>query len=110
VAKSYVTKAGDNLTTIAQEVYGDGSRWREIYEANKKAIGDDPNLIQVGATLTIPDADKTYVTVAGDSLWRIAERFYKDGSRWAEIHEANKKAIGDDPDKLGVGVTLTIPA
>jgi nucleoid-associated protein YgaU len=54
VAKSYVTKAGDNLTTIAQEVYGDGSRWREIYEANKKAIGDDPDKLGVGVTLTIP--------------------------------------------------------
>ena len=98
MAKTYVAKEGDNLTTIAQEVYGDGSRWSEIYEANKEAIGDDPNLIQVGATLTIPDADQTYVTVEGDSLWSIAERFYKDGSRWPEIHEVNKEAIGDDPD------------
>jgi nucleoid-associated protein YgaU len=59
MAKTYVTREGDNLTTIAQEVYGDASRWSEIYEANKKTIGDDPNLIQIGATLTIPDADKT---------------------------------------------------
>jgi peptidoglycan-N-acetylglucosamine deacetylase len=110
MAKTYVTKEGDNLTTIAQEVYGDASRWTEIYEANKKTIGDDPNLIQVGAALTIPDAEQTYVTAEGDTLWAIAERFYKDGSRWPEIHEGNKKAIGDDPDKLGVGVTLKIPA
>jgi nucleoid-associated protein YgaU len=111
VPETYVTNAGDSLTSIADEVYGDGTRWSEIYEANRKAIGDDPNLIQVGVTLTIPDdGAATYVTVAGDTLWSIAERFYGDGSRWSEIYEANRKTIGDDPDKLGAGLTLTIPA
>ena len=111
--ETYVTKAGDSLTSIADEVYGDDTRWSEIYEANREAIGDNPDLIQVGVTLTIPDggaAAEEYVTVAGDTLWSIAERFYGDGSRWSEIYEANKKGIGDDPDKLGTGVTLTIPA
>jgi nucleoid-associated protein YgaU len=100
-----VTKAGDSLTSIADEVYGDDTRWSELYEANRKAIGDDSNLIQVGVTLTIPDDG-----VAGDTLWSVAERFYGDGSRWPELHEANRDAIGDDPDKLGAGLTLTVSA
>jgi len=36
--ETYVTKAGDSLTSIAEQAYGDGSRWSEIYEANRKAI------------------------------------------------------------------------
>jgi nucleoid-associated protein YgaU len=109
----YETKAGDTLSDIAQEVLGDASRWREIYEANRKRIGGDPDKLATGVTLNIPEnggpAAKTYVTVEGDTLWEIAQRFYGDGSRWNAIHEANRKAIGDDPDTLRPSLTLTIP-
>ena len=106
--ETYVTKAGDSLTSIAEEAYGDGSRWREINEAK----GGDPDLIKVGMKLTIPDdatGSASYVTSAGDTLWHVAEVMYNDGSRWPEIYKANKKLIGDDPEKLGVGLELRIP-
>lgn len=38
VPKTYVVKAGDSLWAIAHKVLGDGSRFREIYEANKEEI------------------------------------------------------------------------
>jgi len=50
----YVVKSGDSLSKIAKEVYGEGKRWPEIYEANKELIGDDPNLIHPGQKLKIP--------------------------------------------------------
>jgi nucleoid-associated protein YgaU len=112
MAQTYVTQSGDNLTTIAEQFYGDGTLWRRIYEANKKVIGENPDHIQVGWTLTIPDtetAGDAYVTQAGDTLTGIAEQFYGDGTLWRKIYEANKKVIGADPDKLRVGLTLTIP-
>jgi nucleoid-associated protein YgaU len=49
----YVVQRGDNLSKIAQEVYGKASRWREIYEANKDRI-ENPNLIRPGWKLRIP--------------------------------------------------------
>jgi len=48
----YVVKSGDSLSKIAKEVYGDASRWPEIFEANKDQI-KDPNLIRVGQELDI---------------------------------------------------------
>lgn len=51
---SYTVQKGDSLWKIAQESLGDGSRWREIYELNRGAIGDNPNLIQPGMVLTLP--------------------------------------------------------
>jgi nucleoid-associated protein YgaU len=78
-------------------------------------IGDNPDLIQAGWTLTIPDADgaaetaDTYVTKAGDTLSGIAEHLYGDGSLWRKIYDANKMVIGPDPDKLGFDLTLKIP-
>ena len=52
--KTYVVKNGDSLSEIAQREMGDGDRWKELYEANKAAIGDDPDLIHPGLELTIP--------------------------------------------------------
>ena len=57
LAAEYTVKAGDSLSSIAQEQLGSGGRWQEIYEANKAAI-KDPNLIVVGQKLTIPDGEK----------------------------------------------------
>lgn len=52
-AKTYVVKPGDSLFLIAKRVYGDGSRWRALYEANKSTIGPDANLIKPGQKLVV---------------------------------------------------------
>lgn len=52
--KSYSVKPNDCLWTIAKRTYGDGSKWRKIYDANKKVIGANPNLIFPGQKLVIP--------------------------------------------------------
>jgi lipoprotein-anchoring transpeptidase ErfK/SrfK len=51
MAQTYVTQAGDNLTTIAEQFYGDASQWKRIYEANKTVIGPDPDKLGVDLTL-----------------------------------------------------------
>jgi nucleoid-associated protein YgaU len=55
-AKVHTVVSGDSLWAIAAEYLGDGSRWPEIYEANKGVIGDNPNMIHIGQELTIPSA------------------------------------------------------
>ncbi len=51
---------------------------------------------------------RTYVVQAGDTLASISRQFYHSSKRWKEILDANKKSI-DNPGKLRVGQTLTIP-
>ncbi|MUG91318.1 LysM peptidoglycan-binding domain-containing protein [Scytonema sp. UIC 10036] len=53
-SQTYTVQSGDTLFLIAQKVYGDGNRWREIYEANRGVIGGNPEQIQVGMVLVIP--------------------------------------------------------
>lgn len=49
----YTVKSGDSLSKIAQQQYGDSTKWRKIFDANKDTI-KDPNLIHPGQKLNIP--------------------------------------------------------
>lgn len=51
---TYTVKSGDSLWSIAKKFLGNGSRYREIYAANKAIIGSNPNLIYAGQVFTIP--------------------------------------------------------
>lgn len=52
--KTYTVVKGDCLSAIARRMYGDASKWRKIYDANKSIIGKNPNLIYPGQKYTIP--------------------------------------------------------
>ncbi len=54
VQKVYVVRSGDTLYKIAKAELGNGSKWRQIYDANKDTIGPDPNLLHVGLKLVMP--------------------------------------------------------
>ncbi|MEC0135913.1 LysM peptidoglycan-binding domain-containing protein [Paenibacillus macerans] len=53
-AKTYVVKSGDTLSKIAKLELGDSSKWQQIYKANQKTIGMDPNKIKPGQKLVMP--------------------------------------------------------
>ncbi len=50
-AQVYTVKKGDTLYSIARNVYGDASKYKEIIRANP---GIDPNKIKVGQKLNLP--------------------------------------------------------
>lgn len=50
--REYVVQAGDSLASIAQEVYGDPTLWREIADANDL---NDPSDLTIGEVLRIPE-------------------------------------------------------
>jgi len=45
---------GDTLVIIAERLYGDGNLWRRIYDANREAIGNNPDNVRAGTVLRIP--------------------------------------------------------
>ena len=61
------------------------------------------------ATPTVETASTDYEVAAGDTLGSIADKVYSDPTQWRRIYDANKDAIGSDPDKLKVGTKLKIP-
>jgi nucleoid-associated protein YgaU len=52
--RTYTVKSGDTLSGIAESEMGDAKRWPELYEANKDAVGKNPDLIHPGLELKIP--------------------------------------------------------
>ncbi|HEY2295540.1 MAG TPA: LysM peptidoglycan-binding domain-containing protein [Thermoanaerobaculia bacterium] len=68
--------------------------------------------VEGGASSTAPlaePAEQTYAVASGDSLSKIAKKFYGDANQWRRIFEANQDIL-DDPDKIYPGQTLKIPS
>ncbi len=126
----YTVAAGDDLWGIARRLYGDGSRYVDLFAANRGRVMldgerfDDPRIIRAGWTLNAPlPADSmsvdagvvTYRVARGDHLWGIAERFLGDGFRWDEIWQANRdRDMGGgwrftDPQRIYPGWELVLP-
>ena len=109
----YTVRAGDTLTKIAAAELGDGTRWPEIFLANRSTIRN-PNLIRIGQVLTLPTGPRrtpqprVHVVERGDTLTGIAERKLQDGSRWTEIFEINRSLI-TNPDVIVPGMVLVLP-
>jgi nucleoid-associated protein YgaU len=51
---------------------------------------------------------RTYVVAGGDSLSKIAKKFYGDANAWRRIYEANKDVV-KNPDVIQPGWKLRIP-
>ena len=68
--------------------------------------------VDSGSSSTAPEApaaDQSYTVVKGDSLSKIAKRFYGDAQQWRKIYEANQDQI-KNPDLIYPGQTFRIPA
>jgi hypothetical protein len=50
----HVVVRGDTLSGIARRFLGSAQRWRELYAANRAAVGSNPDLIHPGLRLVIP--------------------------------------------------------
>ena len=55
------------------------------------------------AAMTLPGK---YTVTSGDTLWSIAEKYYKSGYNWVDIQKANGLT---DPGLIENGQVLTIP-
>ncbi|MGD0624950.1 MAG: LysM peptidoglycan-binding domain-containing protein [Thermodesulfobacteriota bacterium] len=54
------------------------------------------------------DATQWHEVKKGETLWKIAETYYGDGSLYTKIFEANRDTL-KDPNLIKVGQKLRIP-
>ena len=98
-----------------------------VVEAKAKAVATDekakPVAKQVSASVEKPQptealakmakvpalAAQQYTVKSGDTLSRLAERFYNAPGKWEKIYDANKDIL-KNPNYIYIGMKLTIPA
>jgi nucleoid-associated protein YgaU len=125
--KIYTVQPGDTLSGISVKVYNTSRHYQKIYETNKEQI-EDPNTLQVGLKLVMPDlpskaaaangaasgtavvattnpapvvapaGSKVVQVSEGASLWKIAEKFAAE--KKIGIHDMMKIIVAANPDKL----------
>lgn len=68
-----------------------------VQEKTASQPGEDPAVMQ------------THIIVQqGDSLWRIAEKYLGDGTKYTDLYEQNKEVIGADPGRIVPGMELKV--
>lgn len=118
----HVVQRGESLWRIAEQLLGDGSRYREIVALNRDLLDGHPDFLRPGWTLAIPATDHhtsktggTYTVRKGDTLSDIAREQLGDARRWPEIAKASahlRQPGGrhlTDPDEIDIGWTLAVP-
>ncbi len=135
-SSEYVVQQGDTLWIIAKKVYGKGSQWHQIFEANRDRLSTPEAMLKIGMRLMIPEAPasllppapsapwdsqlaggpdvsgsgRMHVVESGESLYTIAKKYYGSGEKTKTdmIYAANRERMRS-PDMLKVGMSLEIP-
>jgi len=111
--ETLLVQFGDSLWKLARRRFGKGSRWSEFLASNPAIV--DPNLLQPGAVLVVPNTEllprvqpTNSITVRfGDSLWKLAAAHLGQGSAWTCIAAANPQL--QNANLLQPGRLLTLP-
>jgi len=75
----------------------------------EKAVDEEAAEAEEGQAIPSPSGDTDFYTIAsGDTLSKLAKKYYGDASQYEVIFEANREVI-KDPNKIYVGQTIRIP-
>jgi nucleoid-associated protein YgaU len=77
-----------------------------ITPSNPAARADFSNVDSMVSSTV--DENTNYIVQEGDSLSKIAKRFYGNANAWKPIFEANRDQLSD-PDRIKPGQILKIP-
>ncbi len=128
----HIVQKGETLSTISKEHYGTAGRWKQILQANQDVLSD-PRRLMPDMKLTIPAVanapeqdsrstasralssrtsassdERTHVVREGDNFYRIAQKYYDDGSQWKKLLRANSELVSD-PQDLRPGMKVRVP-
>lgn len=71
-------------------------------------MADEPKPVEPPPVDPAYDATQWYEVVAGDTLSKIAKKYYGDPDLYPTIFDANRDQL-TDPNKIKVGQKLRIP-
>lgn len=97
-------ETGDKYINISFRI------WREV-KIEKLSSSEIAKITPLVNNRAEKPKEKTYTVVSGDSLWKIAVKFYGNGTKWTTIYNnsQNKNTIGANPNLIYPGQKLVIP-
>jgi uncharacterized protein YidB (DUF937 family) len=87
---------------------GGGAARAEPAPPPARPRADFSNVRSGSSTTPVPAPEQSYTVASGDSLSKIAKRFYGDANQWRRIFDANRDQI-ENPDLIHPGQKLKIP-
>lgn len=113
---AYYVMRGDTLGSISQKIFGSRGKWKVLQAENGLV---DANKIYPGDVIyyTLTEASKTfaekyemasrqiYTVSRGDSLSRLAAKFYGTQGAWRSLWKENPQVL--NPDRIRVGMVLS---
>ena len=104
-AKEKAIAAENKIKSSAAENRSDVVAKPAIPTSEKNQI----SAITAKAVKPTSPVDQQYVVKVGDTLSKLAERFYNSTSKWEKIFEANRDSL-KNPNYIYIGMKLVIPA
>ena len=92
------------MTGLVHTQYEKNLLWDKIKEIG----GGEPNDIVADINVETNDYFAIYTVQTGDTLGKIAKRFYEEPKKYTQIFAANTDVL-EHPDKIEVGQILKIP-
>ncbi len=103
-AQNYVV--GEDVNTDNGENGGGEGNDEAENRGGDEGAGDAGNA-EAGSRLRATATVITHTVSAGDTLWKIAEKYFGLGTYWTKIYEDNKDSISN-PDRIYVGQKIMI--
>lgn len=104
----HTVQEGDDLWSLAERYYGEGTKWRTIVAANPDLQEDPTANLSVGTQLRMDRPIQLVTVTRGDTLSGLAEQYLGDPDRWTEIEQLNRDRVAD-PDVIDIGWVLRVP-
>ncbi len=108
VTRAEAARLKNENLNLRREVEERSSQVRAATAATEKSTRAGKAEKNAPAPNTSKSAPRSHVVQPGDTLFSLSRLYYNVPNKWKAILDANEKSI-DDPGKLKVGQTLTIP-
>lgn len=105
-------KYEDGLVSLGGQVDSEATKQKCVLLAGNlkdvEKVNDDHLTVRAQPEAPAEPEFQFYTIVSGDTLWKIASKYYGNGAKWETLFEANREVI-QNPDLIYPGQVIRVP-